>query len=320
MWKTVLRRFLMMIPQLFILSILVFILAKLMPGDALSGSINPNTNPAEIEKIRKAMGLYDPWYIQYGRWVKNIIHGDFGMSYSFKLPVLQVIGPRAMNTFWLSLLSIIIMYSASIPIAIYAGKNNGGKFDKLVVFTNFLIFAIPSFVMYLFFILIFGYKLKLFPTIGSVDASVVPGTLTYVISRLYHMLMPAICIAIMSSVGTIQYLRNEVIDAKGQDFVKTAKSKGVPKKKIYSRHIFRNSLLPIAAFFGFQITGLLGGSIIAETIFNYPGMGNFFMEAIIGRDFSVVTTLIMLYGFLSLVGSLLSDITMSIVDPRIRIE
>ena len=320
MWKTVIRRVLLMIPQLIILSILVFILAKLMPGDALSGMINPHMNPAEIEKIRRAMGLYDPWYVQYIRWVKNIFHGNFGMSYQFKLPVLQVIGPRAMNTFWLSLLALIIMYSASIPIAIYAGKNNGGKFDKAVILGNFLIFAVPSFVMYLFFILIFGYKLKLFPTIGSVSADVVPGTMAYVVSKFYHMLMPAICIAIMSSVGTIQYLRNEVIDAKGQDFVKTAKSKGVPKNKIYSHHIFRNSLLPIAAFFGFQITGLLGGSVIAETIFNYPGMGNFFMESIISRDFSVVTTLIMLYGILSLIGSLLSDITMSIVDPRIRIE
>lgn len=320
MWKTVLRRFLMMIPQLLILSVLVFILAKLMPGDPLSGMISPHTNPAEIEKIRRAMGLYDPWYVQYVRWIKNILHGDFGASYQFKLPVLQVIGPRAMNTFWLSLLAMVIMYAGAIPIAIYAGKNNGGKFDKVVVFTNFLIFAIPSFVMYLFFILIFGYKLKLFPTIGSVAADVTPGTFAYVVSKFYHLLLPAICIAIMSSVGTIQYLRNEVIDAKGQDFVKTAKSKGVPKNKIYSHHIFRNSLLPIAAFFGFQITGLLGGSIIAETIFNYPGMGNFFMESILARDYSVVTTLIMLYGFLSLIGSLLSDITMSIVDPRIRIE
>lgn len=320
MWKTVVRRFLLMIPQLFILSILVFMLAKLMPGDALSGMLDPNMSPAEIEKIRRAMGLYDPWYIQYGRWIKNIFHGDFGMSYQFKLPVLQVIGPRAMNTFWLSLLAIILMYSLAIPVAIFAGKNNGGKFDKTVVFCNFLVFAVPSFVMYLFSILIFGYKLKIFPTIGSVSASAVPGTIGYIGSRLHHMLLPAICIAIMSSVGTIQYLRNEVIDAKGQDFVRTARSKGVPKSKVYSHHIFRNSLLPIAAFFGFQITGLLGGSVIAETIFNYPGMGNFFMESIVSRDFAVVTTLIMLYGFLALLGSLLSDITMSIVDPRIRIE
>jgi len=134
------------------------------------------------------------------------------------------------------------------------------------------------------------------------------------------MIMPAICIAIISSVSTIQYLRNEVIDAKTQDYVKTARSKGVPMQKVYTYHIFRTSLLPIAAFFGFQISGLLGGSVIAESIFNYQGMGKFFLESIQTRDFSVVTSLILIYGFLFLLGSLISDITMSIVDPRIRIE
>ena len=174
--------------------------------------------------------------------------------------------------------------------------------------------------MYLFAILIFGYKLGWFPTIGSVDSQFTAGTFAYYISKLHHMIMPATCIAIISSVGTIQYLRNEVIDAKTQDYVKTAKSKGVPMRKIYTHHIFRNSLLPIAAFFGFQISGLLGGSVIAESIFNYQGMGKFFLEAIGSRDYSVAIALILIYGFLFLLGSLLSDITMSIVDPRIRIE
>lgn len=320
MWKTIVRRILAMIPQLFILSILVFILAKAMPGDALTGLVNPKVDQNLLEQIRIESGYYDPWYVQYARWIKNAFHGDFGISYNYKLPVMQVIGPRAMNSFVLSLLSLIIMYAASIPIAIYAGKNNGGKFDKTVVFLNFVVFAIPSFVLYLFFILIFGYKLKIFPTIGSVSSTVAPGTFAYYMSKLYHMIMPAICMAIISSVGTIQYLRNEIIDAKTQDYVKTARSKGVPMKKVYTHHIFRNSLLPIAAFFGFQITRLLGGSVIAEQIFNYQGMGKFFLESINTRDYSVVTTLILLYGFLSLLGSLISDITMSIVDPRIRIE
>lgn len=320
MWKTIVRRVLLMIPQLFILSIIVFILAKLMPGDPLTGLISPKVDPNMIEQLRIKAGYYDPWYIQYVRWMKNALQGDFGMSYNYKLPVTQVLGPRAVNTFALSLLSLVIMYVFSIPIAIIAGKRQGSRFDKAVVFSNFLVFAIPSFVMYLFFILIFGYKLKIFPTIGSVNAALAKGSFAYYMSKLYHMIMPAICIAIISSVGTIQYLRNEVIDAKSQEYVKTARSKGVPMKKVYSRHIFRNSLLPIAAFFGFQISGLLGGSVIAESIFNFQGMGKFFLEAINSRDYSVVTTLILLFGFLSLLGSLISDITMSIVDPRIRIE
>ena len=320
MWKTIFRRILIMIPQLFVLSILVFILAKLMPGDALTGLLNPNIDQNVVEQLRIEAGYYDPWYVQYGRWITKAMQGDFGMSYNYKLPVMSVIGVRAMNSFALSLFAIIIMYAASIPIGIFAGKNQGSRFDKTVVFFNFFIFAIPSFVMYLFFILIFGYKLKWFPTIGSVSSDVVKGTFAYYMSKLHHMIMPAVCIAIISSVSTIQYLRNEVIDAKTQDYVKTARSKGVPMQKVYTYHIFRNSLLPIAAFFGFQISGLLGGSVIAESIFNYQGMGKFFLESIQTRDFSVVTSLILIYGFLFLLGSLISDITMSIVDPRIRIE
>jgi len=320
MWKTILRRVLLMIPQLFVLSLLIFILAKLMPGDALSGMIDPTVDAETIEKIRLQLGYYDPWYIQYFRWVKNAFHGDLGISYTYKLPVLTVIGARAMNSFSLSILALIIMYCIALPVGIFAGKNQGSKFDKGVILFNFFTYAIPSFVMYLFAILLFGYKLKWFPTIGSVDAGVIKGTFAYYASRLHHMILPAMCIAILSTTGTIQYLRNEVIDAKTADYVKTARSKGVPENVVYSRHIFRNSILPIAAFFGYSITGLLSGSIFIERIFSYPGMGNLFISSIGSRDYSVVTALILLFGFLTLMGSLLSDIILSIVDPRIRIE
>ena len=147
-----------------------------------------------------------------------------------------------------------------------------------------------------------------------------PGTAGYVFSKMYHMSLPAITYAILGTTAIIQYLRTEVIDAKTMDYVRTARSKGVPVRKVYTRHIFRNSLLPIAAFFGFTITGLLGGSIFIETIFGFPGLGQLFILSILSRDYSVITALVMLYGFLALLGSLLSDIIMSIVDPRIRIE
>ncbi len=146
------------------------------------------------------------------------------------------------------------------------------------------------------------------------------GTLTYYWNKIYHLLLPAMTAAILGTTGIIQYLRSEIIDAKTQDYVKTARSKGIPIRRIYTRHIFRNSVLPIAAFLGFTITGLLGGSIFIETIYGYPGMGELFISSITSRDYSVITALIMLYGFLALLGSLLSDIIMSIVDPRIRID
>ena len=320
MWKTILRRFLVMIPQLFILSLIIFIMAKQMPGDPFTGLLTPETDPNRLEELRIEAGFYDPWYVQYYNWITNAVQGDFGQSYTYKVAVAELIGDRAMNTFWLALVSTILVYLLAIPLGIIAGRYQDKFVDKTIVLYSFISYAIPTFVLGLIFLYIFGYKLQWFPTIGTVSIHAEPGTLEYVWSRFYHLLLPAITFGVLGTTGIIQYLRTEIIDAKTQDYVKTARSKGIPMNKVYTRHIFRNSLLPIAAFFGFTITGLLGGSIFIETIFGFPGMGQLFVNSVLQRDYSVITALVLLYGFLALLGSLLSDIIMSIVDPRIRIE
>ncbi|WP_019414141.1 oligopeptide ABC transporter permease [Paenisporosarcina sp. TG20] len=320
MWKTIFRRVLVMIPQLFVLSLLIFIMAKFMPGDPFTGMITPDTDPARIEELRIQAGFYDPWYEQYFRWISNAAQGDFGKSYTYKLPVSELLGDRALNTLWLALLSVFLLYLIAIPLGVLAGRYQNTFLDKTVVLYSFISYAIPVFVLALIFLFFFGYQLQWFPTSGTVDIKYDNGSLGYIWSKIYHILLPAITFAILGTTGVIQYLRTEVIDAKSQDYVRTARSKGIPINKVYSRHIFRNSLLPVAAFLGFTITGLLGGSIFIETIFGYPGMGQLFIQSISGRDYSVITALVMLYGFLTLLGSLLSDIIMSIVDPRIRID
>ena len=321
MWKVVLKRVLVMIPQLFILSILVFGLAKLMPGDPFGGlAENPKISQEQIESIRRASGFYEPWYKQYFTWLSNFFHGNFGLSYTTGKSVGTLLGERIFNTFNLSLFTAVLMYAVAIPMGMYAGRYNGSKFDKFVNFYNFFFLAIPSFVLYLFMIAVFGFGLGWFPTSGSVDVNLDPGTFTYYINKLHHLILPGICLALLSTVSTVQYLRNEVIDAKQSDYVKTARAKGVPVNKVYSGHIFRNSILPIAAFFGFSITGLFSGGIFVETIFGYPGMGQLFYQSIQDRDYSVVTTLMLFSGFLTLVGSMLSDIIMAIVDPRIKLD
>ena len=242
------------------------------------------------------------------------------MSYAYKIPVKTLIGQRAANTFVLSLLSTVLTYCIAIPLGVLAGRYQNSKLDKMVILYNYISYAIPTFVLSLMMLWLFGYTLNWFPKTGSVTRGLNPGTFKYYFDKLYHLILPSTTYALLATVGIIQYLRNEVIDAKSLDYVKTARSKGVPEKKVYSKHIFRNSLLPIAAFFGYTITGVLSGSVFIELIFSYPGMGNLFISSISTRDYSVVTTLILLFGFLTLLGSLLSDIIMSIVDPRIRIE
>lgn len=320
MWKTIVRRVLIMIPQLFVLSLLIFILAKQMPGDPFTGLITPETDPNVLEEMRIKAGFYDPWYIQYYNWITNAAKGDFGQSYTYKKPVADIIGARGMNTLLLSLLSVILVYLIAIPLGVLAGRYQESFLDKSIVFYSFISYAIPTFVLSLIFLYLFGYRLMWFPTSGTVDIALDAGTWEYYWSRFYHLLLPAITYALLGTTGIIQYLRTEIIDAKTMDYVKTARSKGIPMKKVYSRHIFRNSLLPIAAFLGFTITGLLSGSIFIETVFGYQGMGKLFIDSILSRDYSVITALVMLFGFLALLGSLLSDIILSIVDPRIRID
>lgn len=320
MWKTILRRIILMIPQVVILSIIVFTLGALMPGDALTGLIDPTITAEQVEAMREQLGLNQSWPQRYFEWAGNALRGDFGRSWNHRQPVLSIIGDRIGKTLSLSLLTVILTYAIALPLGLVAGRYQNTWMDKLINLYNFVSYAIPTFVLGLFMIWLFGYGLGWFPTTGSVAPGIQPGTWAWFTSRMHHMILPATTMAVLGTTSTIQYLRTGVIDAKTEDYVRTARAKGVPEKVIYQKHIFRNSILPIAAFIGFTITGLIGGSVFTETIFAYPGMGRLFIESITTRDFSVMVALTLLFGLMTLFGSLLSDIIMIFVDPRIRIK
>ena len=320
MWKTILRRVLLMLPQIFILSVLAFLIAKMMPGDPFTGLITPETDPNTIEALRVKSGFYDPLPVQYWNWISKAFHGDFGQSYTYKYEVTKLIGQRIGNTVWLSLLTLILTYLIALPLGMIAGRFQNSWADKAIVVYTFITYSIPVFVFALVLLWLFGYTLGWFPTRGSVDSDVVSGTLAYYVNKFHHLILPAFTMAILSTTGTIQYLRTGVIDAKSQDYVRTARAKGVPENVVFNRHIFRNSILPIAAFLGYEFTGLIGGSVFIENIFSYPGMGELFVSSITGRDYSVILALLLLFGTATLLGTLLSDIIMSIVDPRVRVQ
>ena len=320
MWKTILRRVLLMLPQIFILSVLAFLIAKMMPGDPFTGLITPETDPNTIEALRVKAGFYDPLPVQYWNWISKAFRGDFGQSYTYKYEVTKLIGERIGNTVWLSLLTMILTYLIALPLGMIAGRYQNSWADKAIVVYTFITYSIPVFVFALVLLWLVGYTLGWFPTRGSVDSDVVAGTLGYYVNKFHHMILPAFTMAILSTTGTIQYLRTGVIDAKSQDYVRTARAKGVPENVVFNRHIFRNSILPIAAFLGYEFTGLIGGSVFIENIFSYPGMGNLFVSSITGRDYSVILALLLLFGTATLLGTLLSDIIMSIVDPRVRVQ
>lgn len=320
MWKTVLRRFLVMIPQILILSVLVFTIAHFMPGDAFTGQLDPNIDPQQLEALREAAGWNDPLPIQYFRWLGNVFQGDFGRSYAQQVPVTTLIGNRAANSLRLGLVSTFFTYIIALPFGVFAGRFNESWFDRIVMIYNYVSFAIPTFVLALLMVYIFGYQLGWFPTHGSVDVSLRSGTAEYYWDMFYRLILPGFTGGVLGTASTTQTLRNEVIDAKTQDYVRTARSKGVPEGKIYSKHIFRNAFLPIASSIGFIFSRLLNGSVFIERIFAFNGMGDLFITSILSRDSAVIITLVLLYGVIAILGSLVSDIVLSLVDPRIRID
>ncbi|KRN29636.1 oligopeptide transport protein [Lactobacillus selangorensis] len=319
MWKTILRRVLLMIPQIIILSLMVFMLAKMMPGDPFTGLVTPQTDPSQLHRLRVEAGFYNPWYVQYRDWVVNMFHGNFGTSYQYHRSVASMIGERAVNTFWLALLTFVLTYLIAIPVGIIAGRYESSWKDNAIQVYTYITLAIPAFVFYLFGIWLFGYVLGWFPTSGSISVSAT-GMIGKVGSMLYHMILPALLAAILATTSIIQYLRSGIIDNKQEDYVRTARSKGVPERVVFSKHILRNSFLPIAAFIGNNFAVLIGGSVFTETIFSYPGLGQLFISSISSRDYSIITALVLIFGIFTLLGNLISDIILRVVDPRLRIQ
>jgi len=302
----------------------MFILAWNMPGDALTGmGEDPTIDQEVLAQRREDMGLNDPWYQQYGRWIGNIIlRGDFGRSVQHgATPVVTIIGQRLINTFWLALLTLFLIYVIAVPLGIVAGRYNDKLPDKAIGGYTYFAMALPTVVFALINLLIFGFRLQWFPIRGSVSIEAhAAGGLTYIIDRLYHMILPALTGAILGTFGIIQYLRGGIVNLKSSDYVMTARSKGVPESKIYTRHILRNALIPIASNAGLALVGLFAGAIFIEQLFSFPGMGRLFLDSIQTRDFTVVNALVMLFAFLTAMGVLISDIILAAIDPRIRIK
>jgi len=315
-----------MIPQLILLSLIIFLVAQAMPGDALTGLLDPNWDLERIAQERARLGLDLPWYQQYWNWIVGIVtEGDFGRSFTHQQPVTGIIGDRLGNTLRLALFTLFIIYLVGIPLGILSGRYHDTWIDKLITMYTYVGFGMPLMVFGLLLLFVFGFDFFNlgfnFPTGGSVAPGMTSDDgIAYIWSRMHHMILPALSIGLISTVGTVQYLRGEIVDTEQREFIITVRAKGATENRVYNKHIFRNSLLPIASFLGVQIAFLVGGTVMIEGIFGYPGIGGLFFQSVTGRDFSVMIALALLFGATTIVGSFVSDLIMMIVDPRIEIE
>lgn len=318
MTTLIIRRFLLMIPLLIAMSMVIFVLAKLQPGDAFTGQTDPKVDAKYYEEQREKLGLNDPIPIQYAKWGKNVLQGELGDSIRYKRPVMDLIKERMPNTILLGVVSLVITYLVAFPLGIISGRKPYSPLDYGIQFLNYLMLAIPSFVAGVFAIYIFAFQLGWFPFSGSVAIGVEEGTLDYYISKLYHAILPGMVLGLLSTASYVQFLRNDIIENARKDYIRTARAKGLAESRIYNKHILRNSVIPIVTFFGADVLSIFGGAVITETIFSYPGIGKLLIDAIGGKDYPLMMALLLFFSFLGLLANLISDITYSIVDPRIK--
>lgn len=322
MYKYIIRRVLIFIPMLFALTVIVFGLALLAPGDALTGQslADPNVDPEVYEQQREALGLNDPIPVQYFRWIGSALQGDFGNSLVFNgRSVAELIEARFANTLYLGLFSLCITIIVAIPIGIYSARRPYSLLDYGATGFGFFGLSIPNFFFGLIAIYFLSIKLGWFPAQGTLSTPGLTGS-EALFDRIHHMILPGITLGLAGTATYMRYMRSEVLDVLGSDYIRTARAKGMSERNVLYKHTLRNALIPIITLMGFEIGVLLSGAVITEQVFQYPGLGTLFLSSVTNRDYPVVMAIAMILGVLILIGNLLADIFYSIVDPRIRYD
>jgi len=319
MAQYLIRRLLYTFITLVGISVISWVIITQAPGSPIAITMDPKVSPKIVEQMEKNYDLDKPIYQQYFLWLKRLFTGNL---YSFKdgRPVLDKIGERIWNTLLLNLVSILIIFSLAIPLGIFSARRQYTFLDNLGTFGAYLGISIPGF--WLAYLLILGtVKLFGYPVLGmrsfvTEDLS----SLEIVMDRLWHLMLPSIILAIGGIAALSRYTRSSMLEVIRQDYVRTAKAKGLPEETVYYKHALRNALLPIVTLFGFLIPGLIGGSIIMETVFAWPGIGRLAYQAVLARDYPVVMTINTISAVLVLIGNFIADMLYAIVDPRIRYQ
>ena len=320
MTKYIIRRFLVFFPMLFALTIIVFTLLKMAPGDPYSQIMDPEIDASVLDEARKARGLDDPIHVQYFRWVTSALQGDFGDSFRYKgRTVAELIWSRLPNTFYLGAFSVFITIIVAIPIGIYSARNPYSPLDYFATGFGFFGLAVPNFLFGVVVIYIFAIKLGLFPAQGSVSQPGLEG-LDLFLAKLHHLFLPGITLGLASTASYMRYMRSEVLSVLGSDYIRTARAKGLTERTVLYKHTLRNALIPIITLLGFEIGALLAGAVITEGVFKFPGIGTLYLESIGNRDYPVIMAITLMLGFFTLLGNLIADILYAIVDPRIRYD
>lgn len=322
MTRYIFKRILMLIPLMLGITLITFTVIHLAPGEPveMQMAMNPKVGKDARERLRKFYGLDRPLHVQYVTWVGKLVRLDLGRSFSpDNRPVLDKIKERLPVTLSLNIIALLLEFGLAVPIGILAATHRDTWLDKGITVFVFVGFAVPTFWLALLLMYLFGVKLNWLPisglhTLGS-DGY---GTVRYLWDLAKHLIMPIMVASFGSLAGLSRYMRSTMLNVIGQDYITTARAKGLSERTVIYKHALRNALLPLITLLGFSIPGLIGGSVIFETIFAIPGMGQLFYQGAMSRDYPVVMGILVIGAGLTLIGNLVADVCYALADPRIR--
>lgn len=305
-----------MIPMALAISAIIFFASRLSPIDPLNSLISPDaaSDPTNLAILKERLGFNDPIFVQYFNWLLEISRGNFGYSIQSGQPISEILALRMPATLELVLAALIISTTLSLLIGLVAGSNRGGLTDKFSRALAAIGISVPDFFIGLALLNILAYRVSWFPTGQRIS----PGQVTFV-DRLPHLILPVATLSIAMLAVLIRYTRNSVLDTINRDFVKTARSKGLPEWKVMWSHVFRNSLGPVMVLIAFRLPLLVGGAVLVEAVFQWPGIGDTIVEAVTVSDYPVIMVVSLLIAVAILFASFLVDIAKSILDPRVRL-
>ena len=314
------KRLLLMVPVLIIMSFVIFMVINQMPGDPVNMYLNPeevsHLEPAEVQALRdywrEQLGLDDPLPIRFAKWWGTILQGDFGMSVIKNDEVSNFIGSYLMNTFRLNVIGFILAFILAIIIGIQSAVRKNSFFDRFFTVFSIIGISLPNFFMAMLLIYVFSILLRVLPISGMADPLGIRGTWTYYV-------LPISVIILTSLAVLVRYVRNAMLEVLKQDYIRTARSKGLREKVVIYRHAFRNALIPVITLIGFYIPALFSGSIIVEKIFVWPGIGFLLNSAYAFKDRAIITSVALFFALLTLLANLFMDVGYALVDPRVRL-
>jgi peptide/nickel transport system permease protein len=388
-----LRRVLFMVPLIFVISIIIFGMVQLQPGDPIDQLVqgNPDITAQDIENLRKAFGLDQPWYVQYGKWLGRALHLDFGPSRTYNIPAAEfVVQQKLGNTLTLSGAAFLLALFIGIPLGIYVAVRQYSVADYLTTFLSFVGFSTPVFWLGIMLLILFSVTLQWLPAGGTGTEGVTPnqptaetftasgqvreiriergsrivavgiydsvtgqdvardfpvpaeaqlniqvgdyvqegqpigttatlsGWIVYLLDKLKYLILPAFTLSIIQMARWTRFMRASLLEVINQDFIRTARSKGLTERVVIYKHALRNAVIPIITLIGLTIPNLIGGAVLTETVFNWPGMGRALLASIVEKDYNVAMVILLMLSLITLISNLLADLAYGLVDPRIR--